>query len=101
MFFNQTSAADLLRQINENNTTAWTYTLPNGGFDTANIERQLERIADALDRMAPPKVDRPICHFCGKQFDYGEHLGYGTTYDEKHICADCLQVALDLFSGKS
>lgn len=97
MFHQQTTARDLLGVMTGGNAT-WTYTPPS--IASVNIEAELKRIADALEKLVPPADERMICHFCGTRFDFGEVLGYGTTYDGKRVCADCLQVALDSFSGK-
>lgn len=67
------------------------------GSSTANIERLLERIADALDRIAPAKDERSVCAFCDLRCEdeFYDHLGYGTKYDGKIICSGCIEKALE------
>lgn len=63
----------------------------------SKIESLLERIAESLERMAPPKDERPLCAFCNCRCedDCYDHIGYGTQWDGECICCDCLQRALE------
>lgn len=65
----------------------------------ANIERQLERIANALEKLADDGSRE--CTICHRLSHFYTDMPYDTDLDGELVCADCLQRALDMLRGKS
>lgn len=67
------------------------------GSPYANIERQLERIANALEKLADDGSRE--CTLCHRMAHCYTDMPYGTDIDGEIVCADCLQRALDALRG--
>jgi hypothetical protein len=65
----------------------------------AGIERQLERIANALEKIADDGSKE--CSICHRMTHFYSDMPYGCDWDTQIICSDCLQRALEKLTSQS